>query len=224
MLANFPYFSEAEFPTNNSWGIPLLKEENQADSVDLPFTQWGSIGRDRTMLGTYSFYVDDYRFSALWRNPQKVVDSGCITAIEPNKTLTEENPLAYVIGAIFDKRWVARYWQENGIRIFVDMNVPSKFQKWNLMGVPSGWRAYSTHGHSGRIKELKEEYQFACNHAGTKDILWVVYGGGKEVRDFCEKKKWIHIPEQFDQLKGKFSDDFRKRIFVINRERLTVDR
>lgn len=213
---------DAAFPTDNIWGIPVLRESYQADFVDLPFTQWGAIGRNRRMPGTYSFYVDDYRFSALWKNPRKVVDTGCISAIEPNITLTLQKPLAYVIAAIYCKRWIARFWQENGIRMFVDMNVPPEYQKWNLMGVPAGWRAYSTHGYNGRIKAMKEEYQYACQHAGTKDILWVVYGGGKEVKAFCEKKKWIHIPEQFDQVNGKYSGEFEGTNFTFNRERLEV--
>ena len=210
---------DAVFPTDNKWGIPTLKEEYQADYIDLPFTQWGSIGRSRRMPGTYSFYVDDYRFSALWKNPRKVVDSGCVTAIEPNLTLTLQKPLAYVVASIFCKRWIARYWQEEGIRIVVDMNVPPEFQKWNLLGVPKGWRAYASHGYNDRIKALKEEHGYACNHAGTKDILWVVYGGGKKIKEFCEQKKWIHIPEQFDMQNGRYSDSLESDIFTNSRSR-----
>lgn len=209
----------AKFPTNNKWGIPTLKENYQADYIDMPFIQWGSIARNRRMPGTYSFYTDDYRFNALWKNPEKVVDSGCVTAIEPNITLSLTSPKAYVIAAMYCKRWIARYWQEEGIRILVDMNVPPEFSDLNLLGVPHGWRAYASHGYAGRIEALKEEYKIACNHAGTRDILWVVYGGGKAVRELCESKQWVHIPEQFDVEKGRYSDALEKDVFISGRER-----
>lgn len=207
------------FPSEEKWGIPLLKSEYEADFIDLPFTQWGTRARSKAMLGTYSFYVDDYRFNALWKHPEQVVNSGCISAIEPNISISSKSPKAYALAAIFCKRWVARYWQSEGIRIFVDMNVPEEFSSMNLLGVPPGWRAYSTHGYVNRIEALKSEHKTACNHAGTKDILWIVYGGGKEVRNFCLKKGWTHIPEQFDMEKGKFTDVFSDNIFVKGRER-----
>jgi hypothetical protein len=196
------------FPTDNEWGIPCLDPRLQADYVDCPVNLWGTFSRSKSMRGTYLFYVDDYRFTGLWKFPDKVVHSGCVTASEPNITVTLDTPKAYVITSIYCKRWIARYWQENGIRILVDLNVPTEFNDLNFLGVPYGWRAYCTHGYSDRLESLELEYRSAIHHAGTPDILWVVYGGGRVVKIYCEKRSWIYIPEHRDRIKGRFTDDF----------------
>lgn len=187
------------------WGIPVLDIKLEGDKVDTPFMQWGTVSRVKPMRGTYAFYIEDYRFNALWQQPEKLVNSECISVVEPNITIVNSTPKACVLSAIYYKRAIARYWQSEGIRVFVDMSVPAEFEELNLLGVPSKWRAYCTHGYVNRIEALKREHKLACSHAGTKDILWVVYGGGLAIRELCEKKGWLHIPEHFDVQKGKFS-------------------
>lgn len=193
---------DALWPTNNTLGIPLLNERYQAHALDLPFMAWGSVRRDR-MKGTAHFYVDDYRFSALWKKPDSLFKSKCVNAVEPNFTCSEQMPFAVGIYRIYQKRWLARYWQSAGVFIFVDLNVHPKFHKVNMMGVPRGWHSWTTRGYNDRLACTEAEFELACKWAGTDDILFIVYGGGKKVKEWTMDKGLIWIPEQIDVRMGR---------------------
>jgi hypothetical protein len=187
------------WPSDNNLGIPTLALSMQADAIDLPFRGWGTITRRSAMRGTWHFYVDDYRFSALWKDPSKVPDTNCITAVEPNWTVTEQLPLAVVQYRIYQKRWMARYWQSKGVRVLVDMNVHPRLVEENLVGVPQGWKAFSTRGYKTDLSYINDQVSIARQIAGTNDILFVVYGGGLKVKEFAQDKNIIWLPEQQDE-------------------------
>lgn len=216
IIEKFTEVPNARFPTDNEWDIPTLNADMQGDFVDMPFQPWGAKGRKLKMPGTYHFYVDDYRFNALWRgnNPNQVVESGCKSVVEPNITVSLTSPKAYVIASTFCKRWLARYWQEMGIRVFVDLNVPTEFSDITLAGLPDDWRAFSTHGYTDRLEATHREYQLATWHYGSDDIIFIVYGGGKNVQEESKHMGWIWIPEASDAKRGKISDDYMKQPLI----------
>lgn len=194
---------DALFPTDNEYGIPTLKLELQSTMLEAPLIMWGATTRKTRMRGTWAFYVDDYRFEALWADPSPVVNSGCVAVIEPNYTMGPIMPKAVALWHVYRKRWLARFWQEFGIKILVDMNVPEPHLTGeNMLGVPQGWRAYATHGVSGDIGSTEHEYEVACERAGTKDILFVVYGGGKAAQENAMSRGWLWVPEHMQTLKG----------------------
>ena len=196
------------FPSNNELGIPTLSVRTQAEYITMPFMGWGSQRRkDKLPGGTYHFYVDDYRFNALWKCPQALFYSGCANAVEPNYTCSLTSPRAYVEWCVYRKRWLARYWQSKGIYIWVDLNVPTEFADLTFAGVPREWRAYITRGYCDRIEATELEYQAAVDYHGSDDILFVVYGGGKVVRENCRRHEgWQWLPEERDVVKGKVYD------------------
>ena len=191
------------YPTNNPYDIPILHLDRQADAADVPIMTWGSKRRSTT-AGTIHFYTEDYRFSALWKDPGKLLDANPITAVEPNYSLHQNTPAAEAIYRTYQKRYMARYWQEAGIRLFVDLNVHPKHREINLIGVPDGWTAYATRAYTGLLNELKEEIALAESHAGGK-ILFLVYGGGGEIEEYAKAnadRGVIWIAERADQVKG----------------------
>jgi len=155
------------------------------------------------MRGTWHFYIDDYRFENLWKRPNKVVNSGCVAAIEPNFSIYQQTPAAMSIWQVYRKRWIARYWQSKGIKIFADMNVNHSYMNINTMGIPDGWTAFATRGYNDRWKDTIREYYIAGEIAGdnVNKIIFIVYGGGKIVRQLCGDNGYIWIPEQ-ESLKG----------------------
>jgi hypothetical protein len=194
---------DALWATDNAWGVPLLDMHWQANAVDLPVEAWGSKGsRNRRQEGTYHFYTEDYRFTALWADPSPVVNSGCINVVEPNFSCYRDMPPAVALYRIYQKRWLARYWQSMGIRVFVDLNVAEPHAALNLLGVPQGWRAWATRGYVERMDATEREYELACERAGTDDILFMCYGGGKAVRELCQRRGWVHVIEQRDAAKS----------------------
>lgn len=174
------------FPTDNKYHIPVLLPDLEAELVDFPFSAWGSISRTSTMKGTWHFYVDDYRFSALWGKADMVPETNCVSAVEVNYTISDQMPFPVALYRIYQKRWLARYWQSKGIRIIVDLNVARPYKLLNMLGVPQGWKTFATRGYNERLDDLEMELEIAQEIAGTDNITFLVYGGGQAVREFCQ--------------------------------------
>jgi len=197
------------FPTDNKYGIPLLIPEKQADFFDLPLNIWGEIGRKKEIVGTVGFYTDDYRWSAIVKNPNRVVEhKGIVGAFEINPTMSLSTPLALVLERVYTKRWVSRYWQEHGLNIFVDLWIPMEFMEYNLLGVPRGFNAFCTRAKNDELDQLQERYIIAQNLSERRFPLFVVYGGGIEVKEFCESRGIIFHPESSDMKRGRFNDSY----------------
>ncbi|MBR4536186.1 MAG: DUF4417 domain-containing protein [Bacteroidales bacterium] len=180
------------FPSDNLYDIPCLRLDRQAGHLELPFVPYGT-GRRNKRVATLHFYVDDYRFNALWKNPAKIFDNNPAAAVECNYSLFDTTPLAFGLQFIYQKRWMARYWQENGIRIYVDLNVSSKFFEYNRMGVPDGWNAFATRGALGGLELLKAKFNQARQISGFDSPNLIVYGGGKEVHEFCCRHSLLYV-------------------------------
>jgi hypothetical protein len=183
------------FSHEPEFDIPMLDPLGQADAVDLPVAAWGSQGRTRRMTGTWSFYVDDKRFEGLWAAPEPVPNSGCLNVCEVNFSIFDQTPIPVALWHIYKKRWLARYWQSHGVRIFVDLNVSERYAEMNLLGVPAGWRAYATRGYTERLDATERELELARKRAGSRDILFVVCGGGRHVAEWCADHGAIHVVE-----------------------------
>lgn len=198
---------DALWPSDNDEGVPLLRLDLQADALDLPAVAWGSVKRTRPMTGTWHFYVDDYRFNHLWKDPSAVLNSTCVSIVEPNFSVGLNTPRAVALYQIYRKRWLARLWQEfRGIRVFVDLNVARRYAQENMLGVPEGWRAYATRGSSRYLDDLDFEYELACEKRGGDDILFAVYGGTREVKQHAQRRGWIWLAEQMDVAKGRVEE------------------
>lgn len=185
------------YPSDNEFDIPVLMVEQQPkNGLILPFNGWGACSRDKKMIGTYHFYVDDYRFEAIWKHPEKVIVSGCKAIVEPNLSLFDTTPVAYGLQQIYKKRWIARYFQECGIDVYADLNVSVKFKEYNKMGIPKGYNAFFTRGYDQRLESLKGELEVAQEISGLQTPNLIVYGGGSKVKKFCADNSLVYT-EQF---------------------------
>lgn len=192
-------------PPREEWPwIPDLDPGMQATEVVAPVYTWGSRGRSLPNPGTYHFFVDDYQFNSLWDKPDRLVASGCKVATEVNYTTMADTPKMGVLWTIYRKRVLAAYWQMHGVRILVDLNVHREHRNLALVGVPRGWRAYADRFHA-RVghHELEADWRMARDHAGSDDILFAVFGGGKRARSICKARNWIHIPDHAEISRGR---------------------
>ena len=192
---------DAVWPTDNDWGVPVLDINMQADAVDLPVQEWGASGRKAKMNGTYHFYVDDYRFEALWLDPSPIVNSGCVNVVEPNYSTNVQMPRAVVLWFTYRKRWLARWWQSRGVRIFVDLDVNPLLTDLNLMGVPRGWKSYACYMRQSDHydEELDHFLDVAKAHRGGDDVLLLVVGGNQTVQEMCKTRPQCVWVPSFDQ-------------------------
>jgi len=201
------------FPTDNDLEIPTLRIDMQAQFCGIPFVCFGEQKRTFQMngQGTLHFYTDDYRFNAVYDHPERILHHEPMNIVEPNFSLFNETPLAFGMQAIYKKRQIARSMQEKGIRVFVDLNVANKWYKLNLLGVPSGWSSFCTRGYEDRLDYLEFEYMMARQIAGNNPLLFVVYGGGDKVRQFCKQHRLTYV-NPIVSIKNKAKSNAKKLI------------
>lgn len=182
------------WPTDNDLEIPTLPIEACARSIPDPVIGWGTLGRRSIITGTLHFYVDDYRFSTVLKDPSVVVATQVESACEPNITILETTPAWESIYSVGRKRSVSAALASQGVRLFVDLCVPDRYQAINLLGVPVGWTAYSTRAFPGRLDEVVREYRAAAERAaGTP--LFLMVGGGEQGRALArELPGAVHVP------------------------------
>lgn len=188
-------FQPYVYPSDNPWGVPSLMLSKQATALIEPVTKWGSVARTTKIQGTWHFYTDDYKFANLWNEPMQPVLTRCRAIIEPNYSTHHTMPRAEVLWGIYRKRWLGRFWQDAGMQLFVDVNVERDFFDLALLGVPKGWRAYANRAYTTDDAHLREAYTLACEHAGTDEIVYVVYGGRAVIKDLCVEQGWAWVPE-----------------------------
>lgn len=182
------------FESDNEWGIPTLDLNFQCTKEHAVIERWGRLSRHNTrMPGMWHFYTDDYKFSALWKDPDVIVRTGCVASIEPNYTTSFSHPKAEVLYNIWRKRWLARYWQTKGINTVVDLNVEIPFWDLNYLGVPKGWSSYATRWYAN-FNDVELQYKRAQEHAEREDITFFVFATKvKDVEEICKEKGWINV-------------------------------
>jgi len=183
------------FPTDDEWGIPRLDPRMQADGPQFPVTVWRTQGKRHPMHGTWTFYADDLKFDGLWRNPGAILESKPSYVVEPNFSTHPQFPPAKVLWDTYRKRWLARWWQTKGLRVFVDLTVCPEFQAINFRGVPRGWKAYAVRTHRDS-RDIQADFVAACEHAGTDDLVFLVYSGGASIKTLCNERGWFWVPDQ----------------------------
>lgn len=196
------------YATDNDFEVPLLDVRQQASGVMGNFRIWGKQARKYAYPGdTYAFYAQDISFRALVNNPEGIVKSQCACIVEPNFTTSDDMPFAAGLYAILLKRQIACYAQSFGVKVIVDLTVAHKFAEVNLLGVPKGWKSYCCRATRAYGPEyLQDMYYLAQEHAEDMKPLYIVYGGGDEVKKMVQqqhrdKQPWVWIPEYMQQVK-----------------------
>lgn len=189
MLGDFVY------PSNNEFDIPTLLTDNMPVHLELPLNPWGAEARYKKGITTYHFYVDDYRFEQLFKDPIKLLESGCKAIVEPNCSIHDQTPMAYAIWQTYRKRYLCRYLQECGLQIWVDLNVSPHFEEVNALGVPQGYNAFCTRGVSGWLPTTERHWQMAQRISGMEKPNMFVYGGGDDVAEWCKAHDVVHVNE-----------------------------
>lgn len=179
-------YNDCLYESDNIFEIPNLLLEQQAGKVELPLSPWGANSRLRKDVATYHFYVDDYRFEALFKDPIKILTSGCKAVVEPNCSCHDQTPIAWGLQLIYKKRWLSRYFQECGIKVYADLNVSHKFIEYNKMGIPKGYNAFFTRGLDGWMESLKSDLQVAQEISGLDAPTWLYMEVVKKCKTFAE--------------------------------------
>lgn len=134
----------SRLPSSNKWGIPDLRLDmipadfdvsgircNREDEIKpgMMFL-WGSNAFPEDCNGGLcAFYVDDHRFEDICYDFDEMVKAGekikawnFAAAVSPNLSIWRGEPTAMHIYKTYLVRYVARMWQEMGIKIIPDIN------------------------------------------------------------------------------------------------------
>lgn len=203
MAFYFKMLGDYIYPSNNEYDIPTLLTDNMPVHLELPFTPWGAEARYKKGITTYHFYVEDYRFEQLFKDPIKLLLSGCRAIVEPNCSIHDQTPMAYAIYQTYRKRYLARYLQECGMQIWVDLNVSPHFEEINALGIPDGYNAFCTRGVTGWLNTTERHWQMAKRISGLDKPNMFVYGGGREIEDWCKQHDIVYVDEYMNRRRNE---------------------
>lgn len=187
------------YPSDNEFQIPTLLLDNQPVHLELPLAPWGAESRYKKGITTYHFYVDDYRFERLYKDPIMLLQSGCRAIVEPNNSIHDQTPIAYAIYQIYRKRYLTRYLQECGMQVWADLNVSPHLEHINRLGIPDGYNAFFTRGVTGWLPTTERHWEMAKRISGCDHPNMCVYGGGKEVEEWCMKHGVVYVNEYMNR-------------------------
>ena len=149
------------FESKLAYEIPALRDDMLAtppselstwagpDASDLDaafyFYNWSTdsirgLDLTRTVIGTY---CEDYRFESFWNDPAgqtgKLLNMRPLCAVQTNFSIYTGYPLAARIWNRYRANWVARYWQEAGMRVIPDVITPANETEYGLftLGIPA---------------------------------------------------------------------------------------
>ena len=199
----FKMLGDYVYPSNNEFDIPTLLTDNMPVHLELPVTPWGAEARYKKGITTYHFYVDDYRFEQLFKDPISLLASGCKAIVEPNCSIHDQTPMAHAIWQTYRKRYLCRYLQECGMQIWVDLNVSPHFEEINALGVPEGYNAFCTRGVTGWLNTTERHWEMAKRISGLDKPNMFVYGGGDDVAEWCKAHDVVHVKEFINRAKGE---------------------
>ena len=215
-MENKNFIPDCLFPSDNQMEIPTLNLDVQPTHVEIPFLCYGEQKRSKDMrgAGVLHFYTDDYRWQSVYEHPEKILKHNPGAIVEPNFSLFNETPVAFGLQAVYKKRWIARVMQEQGIPVFIDLNVANKFYAINLFGVPKGYGAFCTRGYSDRLPALEYEYMLAERIADGNLRFFVVYGGGMDVKEWCFSHPKAYYVTPIIAIKNKLKaiDDMKRNV------------
>lgn len=106
------------FSSSNEWGIPDLDVEHR-----VPDWLWPYGVRIRSddvpANGALHFFIDDYRFETLWSRPNDTLEAPLKVgfALSPMFSTYFDWPLACQLWNTYRNRWMARFWQLNGVTV-----------------------------------------------------------------------------------------------------------
>lgn len=128
------------------YGIPPLRPQlmNEADVPPFVGFNFARTCADPENHGIH-FWVDDYQFIRVWNDPDRYVKmlSRFKYVVSPDFSGYDDFPKALRVYQQFRSMWLARYWQDYGVRVIPNIiwsgdDCPDGDFEWCMDGVPRG--------------------------------------------------------------------------------------
>lgn len=114
-------FTRNSFEATGKWEYPMIrKQEISLDDVRLvACSDTRANDREENKACGVHFFVDDWRFEGIYRNPEKTLSrySQYAFLLTPDFSLYADMPLWKQIENVGKNRWVGAYWQNEGLLV-----------------------------------------------------------------------------------------------------------
>lgn len=129
-----PLFMRNSFATTGKWGIPLVKKQKLATENTMLVACSDTRANDNEInkkRGVH-FFVDDYRFSGIYDNPERTLErySQYAFLLTPDFSTYGDMDLWRQLESVAKNRWVGAYWQSKGRIVIptVSWSTPRSFE------------------------------------------------------------------------------------------------
>lgn len=114
-------FMRNEFENVGKWQIPLIrKQEIDVNSISLiACSDTRTNDNSESVKCGVHFFVDDYRFEGIYRNPERSLEkfSQYAFLLPPDNSTYAEMGYWRQLESVAHSRWVGAYWQSKGLTV-----------------------------------------------------------------------------------------------------------
>ena len=116
-----PLFMRNSFATTGKWGIPLVKKQKLATEniMLVACSDTRANDNETNKKKGVHFFVDDYRFSGIYNNPDRTLErySQYAFLLTPDFSTYSDMDLWRQLESVAKNRWVGAYWQSKGLTV-----------------------------------------------------------------------------------------------------------
>ena len=129
-----PLFMRNSFATTGKWGIPLVKKQDlTTENIMLvACSDTRANDNEANKKKGVHFFVDDYRFSGIYDNPERTLErySQYAFLLTPDFSTYSDMDLWRQLESVAKNRWVGAYWQSKGRIVIptVSWSTPRSFE------------------------------------------------------------------------------------------------
>ena len=133
-MRNSPLFMRNSFAKCGKYEIPqIIKQEIDFNNVSLiAYSDTYSNDSEENLQKGVHFFVDDYRFEGIYKNPEKTLKklSQYKFLLTPDFSLYADMDIWKQIENVAKNRWCGAYWQSKGLKVVptVSWSSPSSFE------------------------------------------------------------------------------------------------
>lgn len=134
-------FNVEQFLTEGEYNIPILDPYNYEITEFIGFN-FARSAKHKSEKGSH-FFVDDYQFERLWREPFQYVKliGEFHSVMTPDFSLYMDFPKALQIYNHYRKMWLGALWQSYGFKVIPTVAWSDKDSfEWCFDGMPKGER------------------------------------------------------------------------------------
>ena len=120
-----PLFMRNSFKTSGKWDIPVIKkQEIPLDNLRLiAYSDTRRNDRSENTACGVHFFIDDYRFTGIYNNPEKSIEklSQYAFLLTPDYSTYSDMNYLRQLESVAHSHWVGAYWQSMGLKVVPTM-------------------------------------------------------------------------------------------------------